>query len=129
MMGTFWHVPVFLCIGGFFLKEDSIVKPMTFIRNKWNQLYVKLLVFYAIFIVLHNLFFKIGFYSTDALYVGKHIAPYISFKDYLVACGWALVAAREPFLGAMCFVNLLFLGLCLISIISFVLSKTKYGNK
>lgn len=128
MLGTFWHVPVFLCIGGFFLKEEELLQPKRFVVKKWKQLYVKLLIFYAIFIFFHNVFFQIGFYSEQALYNGKHIAPLLSVKDYIVAGLWGLIAAREPFLGAMWFVNLLFLGLCIVSIVSYVLSKTQWRN-
>lgn len=126
LLGTFWHVPVFLCIGGFFLKEDELVCPKRFILKKWKQLYVKLLLFYALFIIFHNFFFHIGFYSEQTLYNGKYIAPLLTSKDYAIACMWALVAAREPLLGAMWFVNLLFLGLCVISLVSYVLSKTRW---
>jgi fucose 4-O-acetylase-like acetyltransferase len=128
MLGTFWHVPVFLCIGGFFLREEELIHPKKFVAKKWKQLYVKLLIFYAAFILLHNVFFQIGFYSEEAFYHGKHIAPLHSIKDYIIACMWGLAAAREPFLGAMWFVNLLFLGLCIISFVFFVLSKTKWKN-
>lgn len=123
LLGTLWHVPVFLMIGGFFLKDEELVEPKSFIKKKFKTLYVKLLVYYAVFILLHNLFFKIGFFSTDALYTGKHIYPLSSLSDVLKQVGWAFLAAREPFLGAMWFVNLLFLGLCILSILSWGINR------
>ena len=134
MLGTFWHVPVFLMIGGFFIKEEELCRPTIFLKKKWNTLYVKMLIFYFIFILLHNSFFGIGFYSTTAIYNGKHIYPLVTFADYLKQFGWALLAAREPFLSAMWFINLMFIGMCLISISSWILkksssSKENYENK
>lgn len=128
LLGTLWHVPVFLMIGGFFLKDEELVKPKSFIKKKFKTLYVKLLVYYAVFILLHNLFFKIGFFSTDALYTGKHIYPLSSLSDVLKQVGWAFLAAREPFLGAMWFVNLLFLGLCILSILSWGINRFSKGE-
>ena len=60
LLGTLWHVPVFLCIGEFFLKETDLDNPLVLVKKKWKSLYVKLLVFYVIFILLHNWFFTIG---------------------------------------------------------------------
>lgn len=129
LMGTLWHVPVFLCIGGFFMKETDLDNPLALVKKKWKSLYVKLLVFYVIFILLHNWFFTIGFYSSKALYVGKHIAPYSDFVDYIRACGFGLLAAREPLLGAMWFINLMFLGFVIIAILIFALNKFEVSGE
>lgn len=128
LLGTLWHVPVFLCVGGFFVKDTDFDNPCSLVKKKWKSLYVKLLVFYAIFIMLHNWFFNIGFYSTDALYVGKHITPYNNFVDYVRACGFGLLAAREPLLGAMWFINLMFLGFIIIAILIFAFNKFKVSG-
>ena len=54
LLGTLWSVPVFLCIGGFFMKETDLDNPLALVKKKWKSLYVKLLVFYVIFILLHR---------------------------------------------------------------------------
>lgn len=123
--GKMWHVPVFLMIGGFFLKNEELVKPGIFIKKKFKSLYLKMLIFYSIFILLHNFFFDIGFLSTEQLYGGKHIFPLFGWADYLKQFMWALTASREPFLGAMWFINLMFIGLCILSVLSWILSKSK----
>lgn len=107
------------------MKETDFDNPFALVKKKWKSLYVKLLVFYAIFIILHNCFFKIGFYSIDALYVGKHIAPYSDIVDYVKACCFGLLAAREPLLGAMWFINLMFLGFVIIAGFLFLLNRFK----
>lgn len=123
LLGTMWHVPVFLCIGGFFIKDKELCSPKVFIAKKWRTPYVKMLWFYAVFILLHNFFYRIGFYSTDALYVGKHIYPLVTWLDWVKQVGWALLAAREPFLGAMWFINLMFLGMCFISLTVWLVNR------
>lgn len=125
VLGKMWHVPVFLMIGGFFLKIEELVNPSIFIKKKFKSLYLKMLFFYLIFILLHNFFFDIGFLSTEQLYGGKHIYPLSGWTDYFKQLTWALAAAREPFLGAMWFINLMFIGLCLLSFLSWILFKSK----
>ena len=117
LLGTLWHVPVFLIIAGFFLRDEEVIKPISIIKKRWNTLYLKLLFYYLIFIMFHNFFFEIGFLNEHTLYNGKYIHPINSFGGWISQLGWALLAAREPFLGAMWFVNMLFLGLCYYSIV------------
>ena len=123
LLGTLWHVPVFLIVGGFFLRDEEVLKPISFIKKRWKTLYLKLLLYYLIFIMLHNFFFEIGFMDEHTLYSGKYIHPINSLWGWITQLGWALLAAREPFLGAMWFVNMLFLGVCYYSIVSYLIYK------
>lgn len=48
LFGYAWHVPVFFLIGGFFIKEEKLVRPVSFIRGKSNHF----IGYYSIFTFL-----------------------------------------------------------------------------
>ena len=118
-----WHVPVFFMIGGFFLKEVRVQKPAGFIKGKAKSLYLPILYVYVPFLLLHNLFINIGFYDTGIEYYGKYVTIWgvTDFGRHLLAA--IFFAGREPLLGAMWFVYVLFMALCIISIVSWLLKK------
>lgn len=120
---TGWHVPIYFLIAGFFIKEERLRQPIGFIKGKFNSLYKLLLYFYIPAVLLHNVFLDVGFYDTVTVYGGK-IMHYYSFgemvKEVLLAI---FMAGREPILGAMWFVYVLFLALCGFSIVSWGLKR------
>lgn len=65
MLGWYWHVPVFFLIGGFFLKEERLLQPVSFIKGKFKSLYLLALYIYLPATLLHNVFFQLGWYSPD----------------------------------------------------------------
>lgn len=128
MLGWFWHVPVFFLIGGFFLKDERLAKPTMFITRKMKSLYLLALYIYLPATLLHNIFFDLGWYSTDAVYGDKVIAEW-GMKEYaLGVIKTLLCAGREPILGAMWFVYALLFALCGYSIIVFIVNKCKWGG-
>jgi fucose 4-O-acetylase-like acetyltransferase len=118
-----WHVSVFYVIGGFFINEQKLTKPYDFIKGKIKSLYCLILYIYIPYTLLHNFFFRIGFYDSTMDYFGKHIDIW-GFGDFIKHILAAVFfAGREPLLGPMWFVYVLFLALCLLSIISWVVRK------
>ena len=118
-----WHVPAFFLIGGFFLKDEKLRMPVSFIIEKFRSLYLLILYIYIPILLLHNFFICIGFYDTGIEYYGKYVTEW-GMKDLalnvLMAVGFA---GREPLLGAMWFVYVLFMALCLLSVISWGVKK------
>lgn len=128
MLGWFWHVPVFFLIGGFFLKDERLAKPVPFIKGKMKSLYLLALYIYLPATLLHNVFFDLGWYSTDAVYGDKIIAEW-GVKEYVLGIIKTLLCAgREPIMGAMWFVYALLFALCGYSIIVFIVNKCKWGG-
>lgn len=118
-----WFVPVFFVLGGFFIKEDRLCKPIEFIKGKMKSLYSLLLYFYIPTVLLHNVFLHIGFYDTITSYGGKYMSlwePLTFIKELVLSCCFM---GREPILGAMWFVYVLLLALIGLSILSFVVRK------
>lgn len=118
-----WHVPVFFLIGGFFLKEEKLQKPLSFMKGKFRSLYLLILYIYIPVLLMHNWFLQIGFYDTNIEYYGKYVTEWKLFdflKQVVLAIGFA---GREPILGVMWFVYVLLLALSILSIVSWGLKK------
>lgn len=118
-----WHVPVFFMIGGFFLSDDRLLNPLSFIKGKFKSLYLPMIAIYLGVSLFHNVFFDWGWYSTMVDYGGKCVAPWTlaSYlkQSFLIIC----LAGREPLLGAMWFVIVLFIALCGLSVISYIAKR------
>ena len=120
MLGWYWHVPVFFLIGGFFLKEERLLQPVSFIKGKFKSLYLLALYIYLPATLLHNVFFQLGWYSPDVVYGGKIIAEW-DVKEYAIGIAKTLLCAgREPIMGAMWFVYALLFALCGYSIVIYI---------
>lgn len=128
MLGWYWHVPVFFMIGGFFIKEEQLIRPWTFIKRKFKSLYLLALYIYLPITLLHNVFFRIGWYSPDEVYGGKIISEW-GVPGYLTGVLKTLLCAgREPMAGAMWYVYVLLFALCGYSLISYIINKNKWGG-
>ena len=116
-----WHVPVFFMIGGFFLKDEKLLHPKVFAWGKVKSLYLLILYIYIPVLLLHNLFIRIGFYDLNMEYYGKFVTEWsiMDFGKHLLAA--ICFAGREPLLGAMWFVYVLFIALYIISAVSWFL--------
>lgn len=113
-----WHVPVFFMIGGFFLKEEKLQSPVSFVKGKVKSLYLPMIYIYVAVLLLHNVFISMGWYDLNVEYYGKFVTWWGvgDFFKHLAAA--LLCAGREPLLGAMWFGFVLFLALCIISLTS-----------
>ena len=123
-----WHIPVFFMIGGFFLKEDRLLKPGSFVKGKIKSLYLPMIYIYVPVLMLHNLFISIGWYDLDVEYYGKFVT-FWSLTDFFKHLAAALLCAgREPLLGAMWFGFVLFMALCILSFTSWAIKKVNEGR-
>ena len=128
MLGWYWHVPVFFLIGGFFLKEERLLQPVSFIKGKFKSLYLLALYIYLPATLLHNVLFKLNWYSPDVVYGGKIIAEW-NLKEYIVGIVKTLLCAgREPIMGAMWFVYALLFASCVYIIITYIVNKGHWGG-
>lgn len=133
LFGNSWHVGVFFLVAGFFVREEELLRPVAFIKKKFRGIYTKLLVAYAVGILLHNVLLQIGWYSPTYDYGGKTMLAYSAtdiLKNMLLA---ALGAGREPILSPLWFVYCLFAAFCLLSItaryVDAFVRRTGFGSK
>ena len=116
-----WHVAVFFLLAGFFIKEELLVQPKLWFKKKFSSLYLKILYFYVPAVLLHNVLIKIGWYSlesTDPVINTYSMMDFVK-QTVLVIC----LGGREPIVGAMWFVYVLFMALIGLSIVSWTIKK------
>ena len=123
IIGDGWHVAVFFLIGGFFLKEEKLCKPVSFIKGKVRSLYLLASYFYVPAVLLHNVLFAWGWYDTTVSYGGKYLTEFTPPQLLKALVETLCCAGREPVLGAVWFVYVLFLAMCLLSMMSWGMRK------
>lgn len=107
LLGNHWNVAVFYIIAGFFLKEEMLGQPPRFLKSKVKRLYVPATIIYALCILLHNVFVRIGWYPLGGCHPFTG-APFILFGWKETCLGLAKVLAAggsgELVMGAMWFI-------------------------
>lgn len=116
-----WHVSVFFLLAGFFIKEEQLVQPKLWFKKKFSSLYLKILYFYVPAVLLHNALINIGWYSLEST---DPVINTYSMMDFVKQIVLAIcLGGREPIVGAMWFVYVLFMALIGLSIVSWLIKK------
>ena len=116
-----WHVAVFFIVAGFFIKEEQLVQPKLWFKKKFSSLYLKILYFYVPAVLLHNVLIKIGWYSLESTDPVINTYSMIDFAKQTVLA--ICLGGREPIVGAMWFVYVLFMALIGLSVVSWAIKK------
>lgn len=116
-----WHVAVFFIVAGFFIKEEQLVQPKLWFKKKFSSLYLKILYFYVPAVLLHNALIKIGWYSLESTDPVINTYSMIDFAKQTVLA--ICLGGREPIVGAMWFVYVLFMALIGLSVVSWAIKK------
>ena len=116
-----WPVAVFFIVAGFFIKEEQLVHPKRWFKKKFSSLYLKILYFYVPAVLLHNVLIKIGWYSLESTdpVINTYSVMDFAKQTVLAIC----LGGREPIVGAMWFVYVLFMALFGLSIVSWAIKK------
>lgn len=122
-----WHVAVFFLLAGFFIKEDQLTQPKFWFKKKFSSLYLKILYFYIPAVLLHNVFIKIGWYSLEST---EPVIHDYSLMDFVKQTVWVVcLGGREPIVGAMWFVYVLFMALIGLSIVSWAIKEVAKNDR
>ena len=122
-----WHVSVFFLLAGFFIKEEQLVQPKLWFKKKFSSLYLKILYFYVPAVLLHNALIKIGWYSLEST---DPVIKTYSMIDFIKQIVLAIcLGGREPIVGAMWFVYVLFMALIGLSIVSWAIKKISKNDR
>lgn len=128
VIGLF-HMALFVFLSGYFYKDKYTKEPLKYIRRKIKSIYVPYILFYIVFIIIHNILFELGIYSEVELYSGKSIVKY-NLRGVLIAFAKALAfLGQEPMLGAMWFMCLLFIVSIAFNLISCFCEKYFYNKE
>ena len=122
-----WHVAVFFLLAGFFIKEEQLVQPRLWFKKKFSSLYLKILYFYIPAVLLHNVLIKIGWYSLESNdpVINTYSMMEFAKQTVLAIC----LGGREPIVGAMWFVYVLFMALIGLSIVSWAIKKISKNDR
>lgn len=129
-----FHVPLFFIISGYCFKEEDDLHVVPRIIKKIKSLYLPYLIYGVAFVLLNNLFIKIGFYCTqDSPYLSSinnlKIASFYSCKDIFVeTLKILLFVGGTPMSGPMWFLRVMFLS-SLIYLFLYMASKRVFANK
>ena len=122
-----WHVPVFFIVAGFFIKEEQLVHPKLWFKKKFSSLYLKILYFYIPAVLLHNVLISIGWYSLESTEPVIHEYSAFDFVKQIVLT--VCLGGREPILGAMWFVYVLFMALIGLSVVSWGIKRLTHNDR
>ena len=122
-----WHVAVFFIVAGFFIKEEQLLQPKVWFEKKFSSLYLKILYFYVPAVLLHNVLLKIGWYSLESTdpVINTYSMMELAKQTVLAIC----LGGREPIVGAMWFVYVLFMALIGLSIVSWAIKKIAKNDR
>lgn len=122
-----WHVSVFFLLAGFFIKEEQLIQSKLWFKKKFSSLYLKILYFYVPAVLLHNVLIKIGWYSLEST---DPVINTYSMMDFAKQTVLAIcLGGREPIVGAMWFVYVLFMALIGLSIVSWAIKKIAKNDR
>ena len=125
LLGGQWHVAVFFLVSGFFIKDEKLSRPITFMKPKFWNLYIKALYIYIPLVVLHNVFLRWGWIYTDVLYNHKYLSEFNGVDWIVHIASQFLFFSREPLSGAMWYVDSLLLALSFYTVLSWAITKSK----
>lgn len=98
-----------------------MVQPKRWFKKKFSSLYLKILYFYIPAVLLHNVLIKIGWYSLESTDPVINTYSMIDFAKQTVLA--ICLGGREPIVGAMWFVYVLFMALIGLSVVSWAIKK------
>lgn len=73
-----FHMPFFFIISGYLYNAEKGKEPYGYVKSKFNSLYVKFIIYNVAFILLNNLFWKIGIINADYTFYGSSWHQYTS---------------------------------------------------
>jgi Fucose 4-O-acetylase and related acetyltransferases len=121
-----FHMPLFFIISGYFYKEESINRPIQFIKKRLKSLYLPFIKYEFLFLILHNIFIKINFYNSKA----NIPQQYYTIHDFIVnSIRILFFDSTELLLSPFWFLTALFLTSILFFLISIVITKVISNNK
>ena len=118
-----WHVPLFFMLSGFFITNSKLHDLKSFVRSKFKTLYVKGLYFFVPAVLMHNVFVSWDWYRPEQSN-GIAYGNFLNMKDSIVLLlENFLLMNREHIVGAMWFIDTLFLAMTCYGIIFYVTRK------
>lgn len=130
-----FHMPLFLIASGYFFSDkyiETILSVKQYAKKKLKTLYLPYLKYSLIFLVAHNLFFKIGLINTMFGDMGGVNSELYTIREIIYRCVNITfrMGGYEPFLlGAYWFMRALFLGCICLCFFSYIINKVTHNKQ
>lgn len=106
---SMFHMPLFFICSGYCFKDKYIGCFLEYVVKRIKGLYVPFVKWGILFLLLHNVFYKIGFYNSCYGFLGN-VTHLYTWKEYIVHCIEVvlLVDSKEMLLGGYWFLHTMF---------------------
>lgn len=100
-----FHMPLFFFVSGFCFKYSYLTNIKNFVKKR-ASLYLYFVTFVSVFILLHNYFCRINFYTNENL-EGSLVVPFYSWKDIVanLSKSFLFMNNQEPLIGGFWFLR------------------------
>lgn len=125
-----FHMPLFFICSGYFYKPITTIEGLfTFWKKRFKGLYFPYIKWSILFLLLHNVFYRLNIYSDTYGYLGSTSTLY-TFYDILIRLKDILLCmeSHEELLGGFWFLRVLLFASIGYSIIDFILSRWNNVN-
>lgn len=124
-----YHMSLFFFISGYFYNDKYTNKPKSILKKRLSSLYKPYLIYELLFLVLHNVFFKLNIYSVMFGFPVKIIQPYNVNSFFKAFLAILVFAGREPMAGVFWFFASLFFTNIIFCYLSYFIEKLFHKNK
>lgn len=115
-----FHMPIFFIMAGYCFKEKYLENPKAFISKRINGLYTPFIKYGFIFLLLHNLFYRLHIYDNVYGHYDGTVSSLYGTKDFLLQAQRILrMVGNEQLLAGYWFLKSLFYG----SLMSYAMLK------
>lgn len=118
-----FHMPLFFFISGYFYKDYYSKAPIILLKKRLKTLYIPFVEYELLFLIFHNLFFKLYIYSDKLIYKNNVIHLYTTQEFIINAAKILAFCNIEQLTGAFWFIFVLFVVNLLFGVISYFTTK------
>ncbi|SHL91688.1 Fucose 4-O-acetylase [Xylanibacter ruminicola] len=119
-----FHMPLFFFCSGIFFKEmSSIVSVGTYLKKRIKGLYIPFVKWAVFFLILHNMFMKVGLYNAYYGFEGGTAFYTISDIFQRLCKILFIMNGYEELLGGFWFIRSLFVSCLLIAVFSLIFRR------
>jgi fucose 4-O-acetylase-like acetyltransferase len=124
---SFFHVPIFFFVSGYFYKESYSHEPLILIRKRLRSLYLPFIGYQFFFLLFHNMLFSCHLYSRTIPITGEYV-KYYGPADFVYAIGNILTfGCTQQIIAGFWFLQSLFTVAMIFLLISWLTVK-KFGS-
>jgi fucose 4-O-acetylase-like acetyltransferase len=124
---SFFHVPIFFFLSGYFYKESYAHEPLILIRKRLRSLYLPFIGYQLFFLLFHNVFFRLHLYSKNIPITGDDVRYYAPIDFVYAVADILTFGCTQQIIWGFWFLQSLFTVAMMFLFISWLTAK-KFGS-